>query len=79
MKLSTGKAKPCPWGGIALCTSKSWGQPAGKQLCREEPGGPGGQKVTMNQQNLMAAEISITLGCISRSAASPLPFAACAP
>lgn len=31
-------------GRVTSCTSTAWGWLAGKQLCREGPGGPGGQK-----------------------------------
>lgn len=32
------------WSGIIPCTSKGWGWPAGKHLCREGPQGPDGQQ-----------------------------------
>lgn len=38
-------AKSCSWGGAAPCTSISGGPPAGKQLGRKGPGGPGGHGV----------------------------------
>lgn len=70
MKLSTGNAKPCLWAGTAPAPVQSGGgqlesSSAEKVLVAN--------KVTMSQQHVMAAEeISVTLGCMSRSTASSL-------
>jgi len=42
---ANGNAESCPWGGTAPGTRAGWGQPAGKQLCRRGPQGPGGHQV----------------------------------
>lgn len=36
-----GRAKPCTWGEAVTGTSAHWSWPAGKQLGRKGPGGPG--------------------------------------
>jgi len=39
------KCRALPLGGTAQGTSMCWRHPAGKQLCRKEPGGPDGHQV----------------------------------
>jgi len=44
MKLNKEKCKVLPLGGTTLGTSICWSHPAGKQLDRKGPGGPGGHQ-----------------------------------
>ena len=45
-------SKSCTWGGLTLSTSTGYGPTGWKQLCRKEPGGPGGQQVEHEPANV---------------------------
>ena len=50
LELSKGKGRVLPWARTAPGTSTGWGQPAGKQLCREGPGVLGDNELSLSQQ-----------------------------
>jgi len=66
-----GNANPCTWGEMTPCTSTGRSPPAGKQLCRKGPVGPGEHQVAHKPEMWPAAkQAKSILGCIRQSMVS---------